>query len=29
MTNKKPEQLTAVAVAQLLFLENSFEKHNI
>ena len=29
MTNKKPEPLTAVAVAQLFFLENSFEKHNI
>ena len=29
MTNKKPEPLTAVAVAQLQFLENSFQKHKI
>ena len=29
MTNKKPEPLTAVAVAQLPFLENSFQKHKI
>ena len=27
MTNKKPEPLTVVAVAQLIFLENSFQKH--
>ena len=27
MTNKKPEPLTAVTVAQILFLENSFQKH--
>ena len=28
-TEKKAEPLTAVAVAQLLFLENSFQKHKI
>ena len=29
MMSKKPEPLTSVAVAQLLFLENSFPKHKI
>jgi len=29
MTKKETQLVTAVAVAQLLFLENSFQKHNI